>query len=48
MNKNKKNFFLKKSKAEVILELSKINNLKFKIPLTYYFDLSSWKKSKKK
>ena len=42
----KKNFFFKKSKADVIDEL-KTKKLKFKIPLTFSFTISDWNNNKK-
>ena len=42
----KKNFFFKKSKADVIEEL-KTKKLKFKIPLTFSFTISDWNNNKK-
>ena len=41
-----KNFFLKKSKADVIEELKK-KKLKFNIPLTFSFTIYDWNKKKK-
>ena len=40
-----KNFFRKRTKAEVLSYLSK-KKLFFKIPKTYYFDISQWKNDK--
>ena len=40
-----KNFFLKKSKADVIEEL-KAKKLKFNIPLTFSFTIHDWNNKK--
>ncbi len=41
-----KNFFLNKSKGDVLIELKKYNT-KFKIPKTIVFNVSDWKKNRK-